>query len=55
LLVSTNAAIAADVPDFMKIVTVGEGPPTPKDKIAFDNIYALNEGMFPIYPTLSSP
>jgi len=49
LLVSTNAAIAADVPDFMKIVTVGEGPPTPKDKIAFDNIYALNEGMFPIY------
>jgi hypothetical protein len=44
-----SAAPAAEVPDFMKIVSVNEGAPTPKGKIAFDNIYALNEGMFPIY------
>ena len=51
LLMSANAlpAPAQEIPDFMKIVEVNEGPPAAKSKIAFDNIYALNEGMFPIY------
>jgi hypothetical protein len=40
---------SSDLPDFMKIVVVNEGPPAVKGKIAFDNIYALNEGMVPIY------
>ena len=42
-------AMAEDVPDYMKIITVNEGDPTSKDKIAFKDLYALNEGMFPIY------
>ncbi len=42
-------ASAAQIPDFMKIVDVNEGAPTTKAQIAFDDIYALNEGMFPIY------
>lgn len=37
------------VPDFMKIVVVNEGSPATTSKIAFDDIYALNDGMFPIY------
>lgn len=39
----------ATIPDFMKIVVVNEGAPTAKSQVAFDDIYALNEGMFPIY------
>ena len=39
----------SDLPNFMKIVVVNEGPPAAKGKIAFDTIYALNDGMFPIY------
>src|SRR5204863_3397191 len=46
---STSPAPAADIPDYMKIVEINEGPPPAKGQIAFDNIYALNEGMFPIY------
>lgn len=42
-------AIAADIPDFMKIVVVNEGAPATKNEIAFDTIYALNDGMFRIY------
>lgn len=42
-------AQADDVPDYMKIITLNEGAPTPKSDIAFKNLYALNEGMFPIY------
>jgi hypothetical protein len=48
-LTSGAVAQAADVPDFMKIIVANDGEPKAKDKIAFDNIYALNEGMFPIY------
>ncbi|MBY0548438.1 MAG: hypothetical protein K2W95_14165 [Candidatus Obscuribacterales bacterium] len=45
-----SAALAADqLPDYMKIITVNEGAPTSKDKIAFKNVYALNEAMLPIY------
>lgn len=45
-----SAALAADsVPDYMKIITLNEGPPAAKEKIAFKNVYALNEAMFPIY------
>lgn len=33
----------------MKVVQANEGPPPAKKDIAFNNIYALNEGMFPIY------
>ncbi len=40
---------AANIPDFMKIVVVNEGPPPTKEQIAFDDIYALNDGMFRIY------
>ena len=49
LMLSAPSAQAADVPDFMKIVVANEGAPPPKNKTAFDDIYALNEGMFPIY------
>lgn len=42
-------AIATSVPDFMKIVVANEGDPPTKAQIAFDTIYALNDGMFPIY------
>ncbi|HEY9731964.1 MAG TPA: hypothetical protein V6C89_08630 [Drouetiella sp.] len=45
----TQLALASEVPDFMKIVDVNEGAPTAKSKIASDDVYALNEGMFPIY------
>lgn len=41
--------VKTDIPDFMKIVVANEGTPPTKDKIAFDDIYALNEGMFRIY------
>ncbi len=44
-----SSARADDVPPFMKIVTVNEGPPPAASKTAFNDIYALNEGMFPIY------
>lgn len=38
------------VPDFMKIVVTNEPNETPsKDQLAFANVYALNEGMFPLY------
>ena len=40
---------ATNIPDFMKIVVVNEGAPPTKDQIAFDDIYALNDGMFRIY------
>jgi len=43
---STNTSA---VPDFMNIVVVNEGAPTSKSQIAFDNLYALNTGMFSIY------
>jgi hypothetical protein len=47
---TTSTSVSAEpVPDFMKIVEVNDGSATPKSQIAFDNIYALNEGMFPIY------
>jgi hypothetical protein len=36
-------------PDFMKIVVTTEDPPQSKSDIAFNDIYKLNEGMFPIY------
>jgi hypothetical protein len=50
LLLSGGAvASAADVPDFMKIVVTNESAPPPPGKLAFDDVYALNEGMFPIY------
>jgi hypothetical protein len=49
LLASGTPAFAADVPDFMKIVSVNEGTPAAKDQVAFNDIYALNDGMFPIY------
>lgn len=49
LCTTSTAAFAADVPDYMKIITLNEGAPTPKDKVAFHNVYALNEAMFPIY------
>lgn len=40
---------AEAVPDYMKIITLNEGPDTPKDKVAFSNVYALNEAMLQIY------
>jgi len=46
---SLTANKSTNIPDFMKIVVVNEGAPTPKAQIAFDNIYALNDGMFSIY------
>jgi hypothetical protein len=50
LIASTSRpALAEPVPDFMKIVDVSDGAPTPKSQMAFNDIYALNEGMFPIY------
>ncbi len=45
----SSAVSAAEIPDYMKIITLNEGAPIAKDKIAFKNLYALNEGMFPIY------
>jgi hypothetical protein len=47
--VSATSAHAADVPDFMKIVEINEGAPTSNSKIAYNDIYALNDGMFSIY------
>ncbi len=38
-----------NIPDFMKIVVVDEGVPPTKEQIAFDDITALNDGMFRIY------
>jgi len=58
MIMMTTPAIAAEntstsntsaIPDFMKIIVVNEGAPAAKPQIAFDDIYALNEGMFPIY------
>src|SRR5437868_14988836 len=40
---------AAEVPDFMKTTVANEGAPAKKADIAFNDIYALNEEMFPIY------
>ena len=48
ILISPLAS-AANIPDFMKIVVVDNGPPPAKNQIAFNDIYALNDGMFPIY------
>jgi len=44
-----STAKADDVPDYMKIITLNEGTPPAKNDIAFKNLYALNEGMFPLY------
>ncbi|MBX9690154.1 MAG: hypothetical protein K2X27_25810 [Candidatus Obscuribacterales bacterium] len=49
LCLQSTAMAADDVPDYMKIVTLNEGAPASKDKIAFRNVYAINEAMFPIY------
>jgi hypothetical protein len=49
LVAAGTPACAADVPDFLKIVVANEGKPASKTQTAFDDIYALNEGMFPIY------
>jgi hypothetical protein len=43
------AANAADVPEYMKIITLNETAPPPKEKIAFKNLYQLNEAMMPLY------
>ena len=48
-LATVNPNNTTSVPDFMKIVVLNEGTPPPISKTAFDNIYALNQGMFPIY------
>jgi len=48
-VVNKPNASTTNIPDFMKIVVVNEGASPTKDQIAFDDIYALNEGMFPIY------
>jgi len=44
-----SSIIANEIPDFMKIVVVNEGKPPTKNEIGFDDIYALNDGMFRIY------
>jgi hypothetical protein len=50
IIAETKANVnTASVPDFMKIVVANEGAPATKNQIAFDDIYALNDGMFPIY------
>jgi hypothetical protein len=43
------AADAADVPAFMKEVVVETGKPPTAAENAFNEVYALNEGMFTIY------
>ncbi len=43
------SASAGEIPDYMKIVTLDEGPAAKKSETAFKDVYALNEGMFPIY------
>src|SRR5579864_5680099 len=49
LAVNTPITNSSNISDFMKIVVANDGAPTPKAQIAFNNIYALNDGMFPIY------
>ena len=46
---NTAASNAADTPEFMKIVSLNDGPPATQAKVDFENIYALNDGMFTIY------
>ena len=48
-ILGQGAAVAGDAPDFMKEVVLNDGPATPKSKIAFNNVYALNSAMMPIY------
>lgn len=50
-LLLASPVVAADnqVPDYMKIITVNEGAPTPKATIAFNNVYALDTAMLSIY------
>lgn len=42
-------AFAGDAPDFLKQVVTNEGPMKPPAKVAYDNVYALNVAMMPIY------
>jgi hypothetical protein len=42
-------AIAGDAPEFLKQIVTNEGPPEASAKIAFNNVYALNQAMMPIY------
>lgn len=46
---TASFAATDDIPDYMNIITLNQEAPIAKDKLAFKNLYALNEGMFPIY------
>lgn len=51
-LLASNLGIADDasnVPEFMQSFVVDMNHPTSKQKIAFENVYTLNENMFTIY------
>src|SRR5579863_8937120 len=50
LFMASPAVLADDqVPDYMKVITVNEGAPTPKSTIAFNNVYHLDSAMLSIY------
>lgn len=49
LTCSSGIALAADVPEYMQSFVIDEKKPESKETIAFNNVYALNEGMFNIY------
>lgn len=49
---TTSSALtlgAAEVPDFMRSFVIDDSKPVSKEKIAFDDMYVLNQDMFTIY------